>query len=265
MHAETSRRILITGGTGRLGRELVPRCRDRGWAVRVMSRRAAPAGAPEVEWATADLATGAGLEAAVADVDVVAHLASLPYRGRRTDKVDIGGTARLVHAAGTAGVSHLVFISIVGVDAIPWPYFGKKLAAEERVRRGAVPWSIVRATQFFPFVDAVLTAAARPPVVLGPTDVPGRPVDPRDVAERLVELIAAGPSRAGVSYAGPDVMTLAQIADQWMQARGRRRPVVRLPMPGRLGRALREGKAVPAEGGVGTRTWRAWLEETARA
>src|ERR1051326_4773328 len=177
--------ILVTGGTGRLGKEVVPACLRRGWTVRIMSRRPRPAGQDDVEWATADLCRGAGLNSAVAGADVVLHLASLPYRGRRTDAVDIEGTQRLVEAAAAASVAHIVYTSIVGVDAIPWPDFRKKLAAEERVRRGQVPWSIVRATQFYPLLDAMFSATARLPFVLGPTGVPGRPVDPRDGADHL--------------------------------------------------------------------------------
>jgi uncharacterized protein YbjT (DUF2867 family) len=195
MRPDVKQRVLVTGGTGHLGRELIPRCREHGWTVRIMSRRPAPAVVYRLDWATADLATGAGLDAAVEGVDAIAHLASLPYRGRGTDRVDVEGTARLLSAAGRAGVSHVVYSSIVGVDAIPWPYFRKKLAAEHHVRDGSVPWSIVRATQFFPLVDRFLEAAARLPVLLAPTDVPGRPVDPRDVAERIARQIARARAR----------------------------------------------------------------------
>jgi uncharacterized protein YbjT (DUF2867 family) len=256
------RRVLITGGTGRLGRELIPRCRERGWTVRVMSRRPAPGDGDGPEWATADLATGSGLEAAVHDVEVVAHLASLPYRGRRTDRVDIAGTARLVVAAAHAGVSHIVYSSIVGVDTIPWPYFRKKLAAEEIVRSGPVPWSIIRATQFFPLLDAFLTAASRLPVLLGPADVPGRPVDPGDVAKRLAKQIALGPSTQQQAFAGPEQLTFAELAEQWLDLRGRHKRLTLLPIPGRLGRAFRRGDAVPDTGEIGTRTWRTWLRES---
>jgi uncharacterized protein YbjT (DUF2867 family) len=189
-----------------------------------MSRRPAPAVVYRLEWATADLATGAGLDAAVEGVDAIAHLASLPYRGRGTDRVDVEGTARLLSAAGRAGVSHVVYSSIVGVDAIPWPYFRKKLAAEHQVRDGSIPWSIVRATQFFPLVDRFLEAAARLPVLLAPTDVPGRPVDPRDVAERIARQIARGPSARVEDYAGPETLSFGELADQWLAARGRRKP-----------------------------------------
>ncbi len=152
----------------------------------------------------ADLASGAGVDAAATDLDVVLHLASLPYRGRRTDAVDIGGTQRLIQAAARAGVTHVVYVSIVGVDAIPWPYFRKKLAAEERLRRGPVAWSIVRATQFYPLLDTVLSWAARLPVLAGPADVPGRPVDPADVAARLITAVDAGPSLGVAEFAGPE-------------------------------------------------------------
>ena len=108
-------RVLVTGGTRCLGREVVPRCLHRGWAVRVMSRRPPSAARPaaesaqtewaqtewaQTEWAQADLASSAGLGQAVAGADVVLHLASLPYRGRRTDAVDVEGTSRLAEAAG---------------------------------------------------------------------------------------------------------------------------------------------------------------------
>src|SRR6266487_4687107 len=196
-------RVLVTGGTGRLGREVVPPCLQRGWAVRVMSRRPPP-GQPGVEWATADLASGTGVREATTGVDVVLHLASLPYRGRRTDAVDIEGTRTLTEAAARAGVGHVIYVSIVGADAIPWPYFRKKLAAEERLRSGQVAWSIVRATQFYPLLDTMLSWAARLPVLAGPANVPGRPVDPADVAARLITAVDAGPSLGVAEFAGPE-------------------------------------------------------------
>lgn len=213
-----------------------------------------------MEWATADLASGAGVDAATTGVDVVLHLASLPYRGRRTDAVDIEGTRTLVEAAARAGVGHVVYVSIVGVDAIPWPYFRKKLAAEERLRKGAVAWSIVRATQFYPLLDTVLSWAARLPVLAGPADVPGRPVDPADVAARLIAAIDAGPSLAVAEFAGPEVLTFAQVAAQWLEATGRpRRHLLKVPVPGRLGRAFEAGHAVPVAAELGSQTWRSWL------
>jgi uncharacterized protein YbjT (DUF2867 family) len=254
-------RLLITGATGRLGRELAPCCAGRGWTVRATSRRPGPADVRAVEWAVADLATGVGLQDALSDVEVVVHLASLPYRGRRTDAVDVHGTARLVRAAHDAGVEHIVFTSVVGVDEIPWPYFKKKLAAEGLVRGGQVPWSIIRATQFYALIDAVLRVAAPLPVLFSPSETPGKPVDPRDVATHIVAMIERGPSQRVSEFAGPEVLTFDELAAQWFAAHALRPlPLVSVRIPGALGRAFRDGRAVPRGGEAGSRTWRSWLQ-----
>lgn len=142
-------RILSTGATGRLGRELGPACAARSHVVRGMSRRRPPARSAAAEWALADLAAGRGLREALEGCDVIVHLASRPYRGPRTRAVDVRGTARLATAAADAGIAHLIYTSIVGIDAIPWRYFRVKLEAEGVVRAAPLRWSILRATQFY--------------------------------------------------------------------------------------------------------------------
>ncbi|MEK8108823.1 NAD(P)H-binding protein [Micromonospora sp. M12] len=124
---------------------MLARLLDDGITVRATSRR--PQSGSDVEWVVADLATGDGVAEAVTGVDAVLHLASAP-RGRQTHQVDVVGTRRLVAAAGAAGVGHLVYISIVGVDRVPFSYYQQKLAAEQEITAGPVPWSVLRATQF---------------------------------------------------------------------------------------------------------------------
>jgi uncharacterized protein YbjT (DUF2867 family) len=126
-------RVLVTGGTGGLGRELVPRLAAAGHAVRVMSRRTAPAGATG-EWARADLVTGDGLDEAVRGVDVVVHAASNALQDTRATDVD--GTRRLAEACKRAGVANLLYVSIVGVDRIGHPYYRAKWDAERALARG---------------------------------------------------------------------------------------------------------------------------------
>jgi uncharacterized protein YbjT (DUF2867 family) len=225
-----------------------------------MSRH--PGHGDSVEWARADLATGEGLAAAVDGIEVVAHLASSPYRGRYTDQVDVEGTGRLVSAARGAGVRHLLYTSIVGVDRIPWPYFRRKFAAEQRVKDGGAPWSILRATQFHTLIDAALRAVSRLPVLLGPAGMPGQPVDPGDVAERLVVQIADGPSHRVAEFGGPHVFTFAELARVWVDARRLRRRVVEVPVPGRLARAFRDGLALTSQQPTGRITWQEWLART---
>src|SRR3990170_6278035 len=147
-------RVLITGGTGVLGREVAPRLAQAGYSVRVVSRRGAPAEGAPTEWAQAQIETGEGLAEAVAGVGVIVHCASSPFR--RTREVDVEGTRRLLGAAGQAGVSHFVYISIIGIDRIPLAYYKAKLAAEWLIEESGVSCSILRAPQFFTLVDEVM-------------------------------------------------------------------------------------------------------------
>lgn len=182
-------RVLLTGATGRLGRAPVPRLVQAGHDLRATSRRAHP-GQHGVEWRVADLASGAGLAQAVAGVDAVVHLASAPYKGAYTVRVDVDGTRRLAATAWEAGVEHLLYASIVGIDRVPWPYFRRKLAAEELLKSGGMGWSIVRATQFHAFLDTALTIAAKAPVLVIDPGIPVQPVNVQDVADWFVARVA---------------------------------------------------------------------------
>lgn len=254
-------RVLVTGATGRLGRALAPRLVQAGHHLQATSRRTQP-GQHGVEWLVADLASGAGLAQAVAGVDAVVHLASAPYKGAYTVRVDVDGTRRLAAAARQAGVEHLLYASIVGIDRVPWPYFRRKLAAEELVKSGEMGWSIVRATQFHAFLDAALTIAAKAPVLVIDLGIPVQPVDVRDVADRLVERIAAGASNQVEELGGPQVLTSSEALQAWRLARGVRRPVLPVRLPGKLGHAFRSGYLVTSAQPTGQITWGDYLQET---
>jgi uncharacterized protein YbjT (DUF2867 family) len=213
------RRILVTGGTGNLGRHVVVALDARpGVLVRVLSRRERPSSTPaHHEWTTTDLVEGE-LEPAVSDLDAVIHLASEKGSGAG----DVMATRRLLAAAKTKGIRHAVVISIVGCNRIPLPFYASKRAIEEAVRAGGVPWTIVRVAQFHSFVERLVSAAATSPI---PTpvvsDLRFQPVDEQEVADRLVEL-ALGPAVGDApDMAGPEVLTLAEIAAMWLSVKGR--------------------------------------------
>lgn len=131
--------ILVTGGTGRLGRLVVARLLDSGCDVRVLARhdRAAPAG---VTFFAADLRTGQGIEPAVRAAAAIIHCAT-------STRGDAGATRNLVAAASRAGSAHLVYVSIVGIDRIAsWGYPKAKLQAEQIVASSGLPWTILRVT-----------------------------------------------------------------------------------------------------------------------
>ena len=214
-------------------------------------------------WVRADLVTGDGLADALRGVAVVVHAASAP--ARHTRRTDVEGTHRLLDAAHRAGVQHLLYVSIVGVDAVPLRYYAHKLAAEALVRRSPVPWSILRSTQFFPFVDVLCRMVTRFPVAIAPRGWLAQPVDVRDVADRIWNALAAGPGAQLPEMGGPERLTAAELLRTWMRAKGRRVPLVELPIPGGLSRAMQSGGATTASRSTSSITWSDWLRMTDRA
>jgi uncharacterized protein YbjT (DUF2867 family) len=250
--------ILVTGGAGHLGRLVVKRLTAAGYPVRGMSRRAEPGGDWQgVEWKQADLKTGAGLAEAVQGMDVVVHLAA-----KGTRQTDFEGTRRLLDAAREAHVSHVVFISIVGIDKVPWSGGKAKLAAEDLIEQSGIPWSILRATQFHYAIDVIMRFLTRLPLVaLLPTDLPLQPVAEEEVARRLVEIVQAGPSGRLPDMGGPQVYTSGELARIWLMQRRMRRTIIPLWMPGKMARALRQGGNTCPQQATGTVSWEAWLQQ----
>lgn len=256
--------VLVTGGTGNLGRAVTRAAGGAGHVVRVMSRRARPRTASNgFEWARADLASGEGVREALGGVEGVLHLASDP---RRTREVDVDGTRILTEAARAGGVAHLVYISIVGIDEIPYSYYRRKLEAEEIIRASGVPHSILRATQFHSLVDLLISLAARVPVVMPlPTDFKFQSVAEPEVAGRLVRQLAEPPGGRLPDFGGPEVLTLGEMAETWMDVRGARKRLLRLPLPGRVAASFRAGKNTAPEGTRGVMGWRDWLARRAQS
>jgi uncharacterized protein YbjT (DUF2867 family) len=254
-------RLLVTGASGVLGREVLLAAQAAGIAVRALTHRAGVhepgSGTDEEAWVRGDLVTGEGLDGAVRGIDAIVHAASDP---RNAEAVDVNGTGRLVDAAARAHVRHLVFVSIVGVDVIPYPYYEKKLAAEQIVAASGVPFSILRATQFHSFLDHMIAGAARVPWVLPlPTHFKVQPVEATEVAERVIRCVRDGPRARVTDFGGPEVLTIREAAQQWLEARHDRRWIVPVPLPGATAAAFRHGRNTAPQGDRGTLTWREWL------
>ncbi|NSC22554.1 SDR family oxidoreductase [Streptomyces albus subsp. chlorinus] len=245
--------VLVTGGTGTLGRPLVDRLLADGVPVRVMSRRPRPAGdGRECEWAVCDLTDGTGLAAAVSGVRAIAHCATDPWREVRV-------LTRLARAARRAGSAHLVYISIVGVDRVPFPYYKAKHAAERALEASGVPWTVLRATQFHDLVAGLTTAQRRMPAVLVPSGFRFQPVEAAEVAARLAELVQGPPAGRVPDMGGPEVRTAREWAELTLRATGRTGRVVGLPLPGRTARAFRQGGNLAPGHATGTGTFEEFL------
>jgi uncharacterized protein YbjT (DUF2867 family) len=252
--------ILVTGGTGTLGRLVVPRLGDAGHEVRVLSRRSREGGAG-IGFVTGDLATGEGIQAAVDGTEIVVHLAG-------TSKGDEVKTGHLVRAASRAGVRHLVYISVVGADRVPvasgldramFGYFASKLAAERVVGDSGLPWTTLRATQFHDLLFTVVRQLARLPVIPVPAGIRFQPVDAGEVAARLVELALDAPAGLVPDLGGPRVYEFVELVRGYLRAAGRHRPTLPVRVPGKAARALRAGANLAPDRAVGRRTWEEFL------
>lgn len=228
--------ILVTGGTGTLGTEVVDQIQTAGYQPVVLSRRGRPPGTAEsVRWATGDLRTGEGISAAMEGVEAIVHCAS------SNTKADVPAARRLFDAARNAGSPHVVYISIVGVDRVPLGYYRAKLHVEQLLAASGLPWTTLRATQFHKLVTRFFSIQRRSPLLAVPSGVSVQPVAVSEVAERLVTLVTGEPAGHVEDMGGPRVRTVADLARVYLQMTGGRKRVVGVPLPGKTMRAFRRG------------------------
>jgi uncharacterized protein YbjT (DUF2867 family) len=249
--------VVITGASGVAGQEII-RQRPGSHAIVALSRKPRRM-EDDVEWAQADLGSGGGLTEALQGSDAVVHLASDP---KHSQAVDIEGTRRLAQAAQAAGVRHLLYLSITGCDRVPFAYYRAKVEAENIVRASGVPYTILRATQFHEFNDALFRRMARAPLVMPvPKRIRTQTVAVSEVADHVWRRIAAGPSAKILDFVGPAVRTWGDMLPAWRGVRGVHKPVLPLPIIGEALKAFAAGEHTDPNAPAGRITWEDWLKE----
>jgi uncharacterized protein YbjT (DUF2867 family) len=228
-------RILVTGGTGTLGRAVISVLRNENSEARVLSRTNGTGH-------TGDLLTGVGVQEAFSGVSTVIHCAT----GGSAKDVAAAGT--LIRAAQASGSPHIVYISIVGIDEIPLGYYKAKLEVEHLLHQSGLPVTILR----------IIDAQRKLPLMLVPR-IPLQPIDVSEVAARLVDLSLADAAAGRVSdIGGPDIRPLVEFAHTWKTANRAGNRIQPFVLPGRLSRAYREGHHL-AEQNRGTVTFEDFL------
>lgn len=251
-------RVLITGGTGNLGSDLRRKLVDRGYAVRILSRRPPEPGEDRgVEWAVAQLVSGEGVREAVRGVDVIVHTASSPFPA----SVEIDGGRHLIDAAEAEKVDHFIYVSIIGVERIGFFYYTNKRKVERMITSSGLDYSILRAAQFHTFVAQILAGLSKLPVVLLPRGWQFQPVSAGDVADVLTEVVKDGPQGWVPPVAGPQVLTLDEMWVAWKNAEGSNKPVFRIPVPGGLSKGFRAGHNLAPDRAYAGTTWADYLAE----
>lgn len=226
-------RVAVAGGTGVVGRYVVSTLGSTGHEPVVLARSQG-----------VDVVTGDGLDESIEGVDAVVDVTNVQtLNGKKAAEFFTTATRNLLAAEGRAGVRHHVVVSIVGIDRIPTGYYRAKLAQENTVKAGDVPFTVLRATQFHEFPGQVLSQMPGPVAVVPRMRV--QPVAAKEAGAELARLATGAPQNATLEMAGPDVHDLPDLARRVVAAEGRRRWVLGVRPPGAAGRAMASGELLP--------------------
>jgi uncharacterized protein YbjT (DUF2867 family) len=207
-------KFAVIGGTGLIGSQVVQNLNAAGHEA-----------VPHSLSTGVDVLTGQGVDAALAGADVVVNLTNSPTFDDASLAFFQTSMDNLLAAAQRAGVGHFVILSIVGVDQVPeLDYYRAKTLQEDILKAGPVPYSIVRATQFMEFIDAVLSSTADNDTVRLPR-TPLQPVAAADVAATVADVAAGSPVGGTLDLAGPEVYPLDELGRITLAAKGDKRSV----------------------------------------
>lgn len=242
--------ILVTGGRGVFGRLLVPALEALGSDVFITTRSTTPAGTSQ---RTLDLTNSDVSPSLFEGISTVVHAATNPARPKA---VDIEGTRRLLAAARSGGVEHIVYLSIVGVDDHPLPYYRAKRATERLIEGSGLAYSIVRATQFHQLLARVFATG---PVTVRFPGLEFQVIDPTAVAEHVARIAMGAPAGRLPDIGGPQGETMQHMAESWKRVTGSRKPIVPIPVAGKIASAFRERRHFTPNRLAESRTWDDWL------
>ena len=213
--------ILVTGGTGSLGQAVVEHLQQSEHHIRLLSRKPAPTDrSPTIEWAQGDIVTGAGLDTALANVDIVVNCTGNPQNVYETDVL---GVKNLAVAAKQSHIKHFFHISIVGIEQIDLAYYQHKISAENAIVESGVPYSIQRMTQFHNLLDFVIS---RMRIVDGVYELPiaadalFQLIDVRDVAAYIYPLLFSEPAGRLPDIGGMEILRVDEIARIYLNTQG---------------------------------------------
>lgn len=209
-------KVVIIGGTGLIGRKLAAILGSQGNQV--------VAASPSTG---VDSLTGAGLDSALAKADVLIDVTNSPsFEDRAVLDFFRNSTTNLLRAAAASSVSHYIALSVVGADRITDSgYLRAKRVQEELIEGGGVPYTILRATQFFEFLDAIAESGAQGDAVHLSTSK-FQPVAADDVAATLATIANSKPDNGVVELAGPEAMSMAEFIQLYLSAKGDPREVI---------------------------------------
>lgn len=247
-------KIVVIGGSGLIGTKVVNRLRQKGHDVLAASPNSG-----------VNTITGEGLAEALAGAKVVVDLANSPsFEDQAVLEFFQTAGRNLLAAEALAGVGHHVALSVVGSDRLPDSgYLRAKMAQENLIRASGIPFTIVRSTQFFEFVNAIAqSGAVEQTVRLSPAHL--QPIGSDDVADAVADAALGAPVNGMIEIAGPDRIPLDDLARRYLRAIGDPRQVVADVHARYFGAELNDQSLTPGDNPrIGAIRFDDWLSRTA--
>ena len=241
-------KLAVIGGTGLIGSQVVDILTAKGHEA-----------VPHSPSTGVDLLSGQGLAGAMRGADVVVNLSNSPTFDDASAGFFRTTMDNLLAAARAAGVGHAVILSIVGAELVPsLAYYRAKVLQEDILKAGPVPYSIVRATQFFEFMDAALSWTADENTVRLPGTLV-QPIAAADVAQAVADVSAGAPLRGTREVAGPEVFRLDELGKVTLAARGDHRTVVTDDTAGMFAAATGDVLIAKDGASIAKTSYREWL------
>jgi uncharacterized protein YbjT (DUF2867 family) len=241
-------KVAVMGGTGLIGSQV----------VKILSNGGHEA-APHSPDSGVNLLTGQGLPEALQTTDVVVNLTNSPTFDEASPGFFQTTMDNMLSAAESAGVGHAVVLSIVGADQVPdLVYYKAKVLQEDILKEGPVPYSIVRATQFFEFIGTIMSWVADENTVRLPaTRI--QPMAAAEIAQAVAEVSVGVPLLGTRNIAGPEVFRLDELGRITLEARGDHRTVTTDPTAGMFAAVPGDAIIAPAGAVLSHTTYRDWL------
>ena len=234
---KSAMKIVVIGGSGLIGTKLVNNLRRLGHEVVAASPSRG-----------VNAVTGEGLAEALEGAQVVVDVANSPsFEDKAVLEFFETSGRNLVAAEVAAGVGHHVALSVVGTDRLLTSgYFRAKMAQEELIKASTVPYTIVRATQFFEFVSSIAQSATEGQTVRLPSTLM-QPIVSDDVADVMADVAVAEPLNGAVELAGPEPIRMDELVRQFLSANGDSRTVITDAKAGYFGTQVNDGSLTPGD------------------
>jgi uncharacterized protein YbjT (DUF2867 family) len=250
-------KIVVIGGSGLIGTKLVNKLRQQGHEAVAAS----PASG-------VNTITGEGLAEALAGVRVVVDVANSPsFEDKAVLEFFETSGRNLLAAEATAGVGHHVALSVVGADRLPENgYLRAKMAQEKLIKASGIPYTIVRSTQFFEFLDGIVAQSETDGQTVSLSPALVQPIASDDVAAAMADATLGAPINGTLEVAGPQRVPLAEIVQRFLSARQDPPKVIPDVHSRYFGTELNDESLVPGDDArIGQTTFEAWLQSNPKS